>query len=239
MITTLAETPNSGVTLVETPPFQIDSILLKTLLEQGIATTLATHEVALNQTTRNSRNGGGIPIITQNNSNPCSYKDFMGCKPRSFFGMEGVVDLYHCIEKMEVAFRISSLPNDCRVKYATCTLMDFTITWWNNHAKSIWIDATYAMDWELLKQKMTEEYYPRQEVLEKELWNLTMKGSEVTAYTSQSNGLTKLYLGMVNPKYKKTKRYIWGLASPIQGLVNTSRPTIFDSAKRLAYQLTE
>lgn len=45
-------------------------------------------------------------------------------------------------------------------------------------------------------------------------------------------------LRIVTPGYKKTEQYIWGLAWQIQGMVTTSRPTTFDSAKSLAFNLT-
>lgn len=66
-----------------------------------------------------------------------------------------------------------------------------------------------------------------------------MKGLEVIAYTSRFNDLAFIFLGMVNLKYKKTERYVWGLASPTQGLVTASITTIFDNAKHLTYQLTK
>ncbi|KAI3790531.1 hypothetical protein L2E82_03636 [Cichorium intybus] len=236
--------PNTRETPTETtvtPPFQMDFTQVQTLMAQGIATALAAYTAAQNESSGNSRNGSGIPIANRNNSRQCSYKDFMACKPRNFFGNEGVVGLSRWIEKMEAVFRISSCPDDCQVKYATCTLMDSALTWWNDHAKSMGIDVAYGMSWASFKQIMIEEYCPRQEIqtLEQELWNLTMKGSEVTAYTSRFNDLASLCPGMVNPEYKKTEKYIWGLASPVQGLVTASKPTTFDSAKQLAYQLTE
>nr|KAJ0191941.1 hypothetical protein LSAT_V11C800447480 [Lactuca sativa] len=61
----------------------------------------------------------------------------------------------------EAVFHISACPDDCRVKYATCTLMDSALTWWNNHAKSMGIAKAYDMGWESLKQLMTKEYCPR------------------------------------------------------------------------------
>ena len=84
----------------------------------------------------------------------------MGCKPRSFYDTEGAVGLSHWIEKMEAVFRISACTEDCRVKYATCTLMDSALTWWNTHAKTMGIDEAYAMGWEYLKQMMIKEYCP-------------------------------------------------------------------------------
>ena len=77
------------------------------------------------------------------------------------------------------------------------------------------------------------------QALEQELWNLTMKGSEVAAYTSRFNDLASLCPGMVTPEDQKIERYIWGLASPVQGLVTASKPSTYDSAKQLAHLLTE
>nr|KAJ0208167.1 hypothetical protein LSAT_V11C500253380 [Lactuca sativa] len=84
----------------------------------------------------------------------------MGCKPRSFYGTEGAVGLSHWIEKTDVVFHISVCPDDFRVKYATCTLKDSALTWWNNHAKSMEITEAYSMDWEPLKQMMIRGYCP-------------------------------------------------------------------------------
>ena len=61
------------------------------------------------------------------------------------------------------------------------------------------------MSWDELKAMMLEEYYPRSEVqnLEQEFWNLTMKGSEVQAYTTRFTELAVLCPGMVTPVDKK------------------------------------
>lgn len=66
-----------------------------------------------------------------------------------------------------------------------------------------------------------------------------MKGLEVNTYTYLFNNFTNLFLGMVTLEDKNTEGYIWGLGSSVQGLVTTSRPSIFHSAKQLVYQLME
>lgn len=43
---------------------------------------------------------------------------------------------------------------------------------------------------------------------------------------------------LVTPEYKNMERYIQGLLQPIQGLDTTSKPTKYDSAKRLDFNLT-
>lgn len=83
------------------------------------------------------------------------------------------------------------------------------------------------------------EYFPREEMqkLESELWNLTMRGSDIEAYTTRFNDLATLCPHLVTPDSLKVERYIWGLPSPIQGNVQASEPAMFDSDKRLAHRL--
>nr|GEY56521.1 putative reverse transcriptase domain-containing protein [Tanacetum cinerariifolium] len=63
------------------------------------------------------------------------------------------------------------------VKFATYTLLDAALTWWNSQIRSLGLDA-YLMTWEVLKKKMTDKYYPQDEIkkLEIELWNLKYVG---------------------------------------------------------------
>ena len=77
------------------------------------------------------------------------------------------------------------------------------------------------MGWETMKDLMTEEYCPRGEIqkLEQELWNLSMKGTNVVAYTARFSELVALCPNMVPTEGKKIERYIWGLVPPYQGNV--------------------
>ena len=75
--------------------------------------------------------------------------------------------------------------------------------------------------------------------LEQELWNLKMKGSDIASYIERFSDLALLSPEMVTQESKKVERYIWGLVSPVQDFLTTSRPTTFDSSKKLVYQLNE
>ncbi|XP_023749744.1 uncharacterized protein LOC111898033 [Lactuca sativa] len=167
----------------------------------------------------------------------CTYKDFMNCKPKSFHGTDGVVNLTRWIEKTESVFQISFCPDDCKVRFVACTFVDAALTWWNNHVNTMRIDAANSMQWEELKRMLIEEYGPREEIqnMEQELWNLTMKGSEINAYTARFNDLAVMCPAFVTPEYKKIERYILGLASQIKGIEIASKPTTYDSAKRIAH----
>ncbi|GJZ79070.1 putative reverse transcriptase domain-containing protein [Tanacetum coccineum] len=59
------------------------------------------------------------------------------------------------------------------------------LTWWNSYKRTIGIEAAYVMSWAELRKLMTEVYCPRNEVhkMETELWNLVVKGNDLTAYT--------------------------------------------------------
>nr|GEW82374.1 putative reverse transcriptase domain-containing protein [Tanacetum cinerariifolium] len=120
--------------------------------------------------------GGFLPMARE-----CTFQDFLKCKPRTFSGTKGVVRLTCWFEKMKTVFNIS-------VKYATCTLQNSDLTWCNSHKRTIGVDAAYVMKWAGLMKLMTEVYCPRNEVqkMETELWNLIVKGNDLTAYTQRN-----------------------------------------------------
>nr|GEW85399.1 putative reverse transcriptase domain-containing protein [Tanacetum cinerariifolium] len=76
--------------------------------------------------------GGGLRRPVQP-ARVCSYTDFMKFQPLNFKGSEGIVGLSQWLEKMELVFHISGYAIDNQVKFATCTLLCATLTWWNGH----------------------------------------------------------------------------------------------------------
>nr|GEZ44239.1 hypothetical protein [Tanacetum cinerariifolium] len=107
---------------------------------------------------------------------PCYYADFMKCHPLNFKGTKGAVGLTRWIEKMESVFNISGCAMENQVKFATCSLLDATLTWWNSQIRTLGLDV-YTMTWIVLKKKMAYKYCPLGEVkkLEIELWNLKVR----------------------------------------------------------------
>ncbi|KAI3813755.1 hypothetical protein L1987_18487 [Smallanthus sonchifolius] len=95
------------------------------------------------------------------------------------------------IEKMESVIDISECTADCMVKYATCTLADKALTWWNSQMKTLGRQTAYQLSWDDLKAMMIEEYCPRNELqkIETEMWNLQMIGDDVAGYTDRFNEL--------------------------------------------------
>nr|GFA65779.1 hypothetical protein [Tanacetum cinerariifolium] len=134
--------------------------------------------------------GGFMPMARE-----CTFQDFLKCKPHAFSGTEGVVRLTRWFEKMETVFNISNCP-----------------------PKTIGVDAAYAMKWAGLMKLMTEVYCPRNEVqkVEAELWNLAVKGNDLTAYTQRFQELILLCTRMVPDEEDKVERFIGGLPDNIQ-----------------------
>ncbi|GJR04751.1 hypothetical protein Tco_0527735 [Tanacetum coccineum] len=77
---------------------------------------------------------------------------------------EGVVRLIRWFEKMETIFHISNCPKKYQVKYATCTLLNSALTWWNSHKRTIGTEAVFSMSWRELIKLMAEVYCPRNEI---------------------------------------------------------------------------
>ncbi|GJX37366.1 hypothetical protein Tco_0250669 [Tanacetum coccineum] len=138
-----------------------------------------------------NRNGGnGNP--NENNmdarhvARECTYQDFMKCQPLNFKGMERVVGLIKWFENMETVFYISNCPAKYQVKYATCTLLN------------------------KLMKLMAEVHCLRNEIqkMESELWNLTVKNNDLTAYTQRFHELTMLCTKMVPEEEDQVERFI-------------------------------
>ncbi|GKG35528.1 hypothetical protein Tco_0440682, partial [Tanacetum coccineum] len=106
----------------------------------------------------NENNRGARPVTRE-----CTYQDFMKCQPLNFMGMEGVVGLIRWFNKMEIVFHMSNYPEKYQVKYATCTLLNSALTWWNSHKRTIRADTAFSMSWRELMKLLAEVCCPRTE----------------------------------------------------------------------------
>ncbi|GKB92508.1 reverse transcriptase domain-containing protein, partial [Tanacetum coccineum] len=100
------------------------------------------------------------------------------------------------------------------------------LTWWNSHMKAVTQDVAYAMDWKTLKKMMTVKYCPRGEIkkLEIELWNLKVKGTDITSYTLRFQELALMCGRMFPEESDEVEKYVGGLPDMIRGNVMSYRP---------------
>ncbi|GKB97965.1 putative reverse transcriptase domain-containing protein, partial [Tanacetum coccineum] len=115
------------------------------------------------------------------------------------------------------------------------------LTWWNSYKRTIGIEAAYAMRWAELMKLMKKVYYPRNDVqkMETELWNLAVKGNDLTAYTRRFQDWVLLCTRMVPNEEDKVERFVGGLPDNIQGNVIAAEPTKLQDAIRVANNLMD
>ncbi|GKB36494.1 reverse transcriptase domain-containing protein, partial [Tanacetum coccineum] len=81
-------------------------------------------------------------------------------------------------------FSRSNCTEDCKVKFATGTLIEEALSWWNYFAQSIEIEEAYKITWVEFKKLLIKKYCPRIEVqkMEDEFYHLTVKGNDLKTY---------------------------------------------------------
>ncbi|GJS84805.1 reverse transcriptase domain-containing protein [Tanacetum coccineum] len=129
----------------------------------------------------------------------CSYKEFMSCQPINFKGSEGAVGLIRWFERTESVFSRSNCTEDYKVKFATGTLTEEALSWWNSFAQPIRIEEAYKITWVEFKKLLIKKYCPRTEVqkMEDEFYHLTVKGNDLKTYVRRFQELATLCPTMV------------------------------------------
>nr|GFB69277.1 hypothetical protein [Tanacetum cinerariifolium] len=183
---------------------------LQTMIDQGVTATLAARDalrITNGDDSHNSRTG---VRRTERAACECTYTDFLKCQPLPFKGTEGVASLSHWCERIESVFHISNCAAENQVKFATCTLHSFALTWWNTHVQTIGHEAAYGMSWKTLMKMMTNKYCPQNEIrkLEMELWELKVKGTDLASYTQRFQELVLLCGRMFFEESDKVKKYV-------------------------------
>ncbi|GKA11950.1 hypothetical protein Tco_0691496 [Tanacetum coccineum] len=69
-----------------------------------------------------------------------NYKGFMSCQPSYFNGTEGAAGLIRWFERTESIFSYSKCVEEDRVTFATGTLTDDALSWWNAYTQPIGIE---------------------------------------------------------------------------------------------------
>ncbi|GJZ60855.1 putative reverse transcriptase domain-containing protein, partial [Tanacetum coccineum] len=107
--------------------------------------------------------------------------------------------------------------NECaegkKVKFAAAILQGIALTWWNSKVATMGLEVVNQIPWNEMKQLMTVEFCPSEEVqrMKHELWNLKVKEYNIVAYTQRTKGCE----------------------------VTSSKPTNMSEAMRMAHKLME
>ncbi|GJZ16464.1 putative reverse transcriptase domain-containing protein [Tanacetum coccineum] len=219
----------------------IDTQMLNQLIATRVAEALAAAAVTHAASTQEENNLGS----NSSQNKTCNYKEFRSVMHENFRGTEGAVGLTRWFEKLESQFGISNVAEGDRVKFASSTLLDGALTWWNVYVRSVTLDTAHATPWSDFKAMFIRKYCPRNEIkqMENELWNLKVKGTNLTAYNQRFQELILLCPEMVPNADRLLERYIEGLPLNIKGNVTSSKPVdlheAIDMAQGLMYQVVQ
>ncbi|GJT72139.1 hypothetical protein Tco_1031425 [Tanacetum coccineum] len=117
--------------------------------------------------------------------------------------------------------------------------------WWNVYVRSVTLDTAHATPWSDFKAMFIRKYCPRNEVkqMENELWNLKVKGTNLTTYNQRFQELILLCPEMVPNTDRLLERYIEGLPLNIKGNVTSFKPVdlheAIEMAQGLMYQVVQ
>ncbi|GJT87827.1 reverse transcriptase domain-containing protein [Tanacetum coccineum] len=170
-----------------------------------------------------------------------NYKGFMSCQPSYFNGTEGAVGLIRWFERTESVFSRSKRVEEDRVTFATGTLTNDALSWWNAYAQPIGIKQANMITWTELKRLLTNKYYPRTEVkkMEDEFYNLAVKENDLKTYVRRFQELAVLCPNMVLNTEKLMEVFIGGLPRSIEGNVTASKPQTLEEAITITQRLME
>ncbi|GJY50044.1 putative reverse transcriptase domain-containing protein [Tanacetum coccineum] len=117
---------------------------------------------------------------------------FQSCNPKEYDGKGGAIALTRWIEKMENVIDNSGCAENQKVRYATSSLVNKALTWWNTQCQARGRVAAMAISWNDFKALMVEEFCP-----------------------NRFHELAKLVPHLVTPESSRIKRYIAGLCGTL------------------------
>nr|GEX15743.1 hypothetical protein [Tanacetum cinerariifolium] len=179
----------------------INQATIRKLVADSVVVALEAQAATMANPDNTNRNTGQGETLVERK---CSYKEFMSCQPFNFKGTQGVFGLIHWFERTESVISRNNCTEDCKVKFATGTLTEEALTWWNSFAQPIRIEEGYKITWSKFKKCLIKKNYPRTEIkkMEDEFYNLTVKGNDLKTYIRRFQELAVLCPTMV-PNSKK------------------------------------
>nr|GEZ03260.1 reverse transcriptase domain-containing protein [Tanacetum cinerariifolium] len=187
---------STSTTLASEVP-AMDQATIRQLISDGIAAALEALAVTMANTDNPNRNLRSKETPIAKRGN---YKEFISCQPFYF--------------------------NEDKVTFATGTLTNDALSWWNAYAQPIGIEQANKITWTELKRLLTNNYCPRTEIkkMEDEFYNLVVKQNDLKTYIRRFQELAILCPNMVPNSEKLIEVFIGGLPKSIEGNVTASKP---------------
>nr|GEV23936.1 reverse transcriptase domain-containing protein [Tanacetum cinerariifolium] len=143
----------------------------------------------------------------------CRYKEFMSCQPFNFKGSEGAVGLIYWFECTESVFSRSNCTKDFKVKFATGTLTEEALSWWNSFAQPIRIEEAYKLSWVEFNKLLIKKYCPRTKIqkMEDEFYHITVKGNDLKIYTTNNDAQGRTYMLRDMNAHQPERSYVFNI----------------------------
>ncbi|GJT87368.1 putative reverse transcriptase domain-containing protein [Tanacetum coccineum] len=185
---------------------------IRKLVADSVTSALEAQAATMASASNPNRNTGPTGTPAVKTGN---YKEFISCQPFYF--------------------------NENKVTFATGTLTDDALSWWNAYAQPMGIEQANQITWTELKRLLTNKYCPRTEIrkMEEELYNLIVKGNDLKPYVRRFQELTVLCPNMVPNNDKLLEAFIGGLPRSIEGNVTASKPQTLKEAINIAQRLMD
>ncbi|GJT99346.1 putative reverse transcriptase domain-containing protein [Tanacetum coccineum] len=185
---------------------------IRKLVADSVTAALEAQAATMANANNPNRNTGPTGTPVLKTGN---YKEFISCQPFYF--------------------------NENKVTFATGTLTDDALSWWNAYAQPMGVEQANQITWTELKRLLTNKYCPRTEIrkMEEELYNLTVKGNDLKPYVRRFQELTILCPNMVPNTEKLLEAFIGGLPRSIEGNVIASKRQTLEEAINIAQRLMD
>nr|GEV73876.1 retrovirus-related Pol polyprotein from transposon 17.6 [Tanacetum cinerariifolium] len=140
------------------------------------------------------------------------------------------------IPRTESVFSRSNCAEENKVAFATGTLTNDPLSWWNAYTQPIGIEQANRITWTELKRLLTNKYCLQTEInkMEDELYNLSIKGNDLKTYVRIFQELAVLCPNMVPNNEKLIEVFIGGLPRSIEGNVTALKPQTLEEAINIA-----
>nr|GEW46937.1 reverse transcriptase domain-containing protein [Tanacetum cinerariifolium] len=177
---------------------------IRKLVADSVAAALETQKATMAEADNSIRE---IPVAKRRN-----YKEFISYQPFYFNGMEGVVALIRWFERTESVFSRSNCAEENKVAFATGTLTNDSLSWWNAYIQPIGIEKSNRITWTELKRLLTNKRFQE---------------------------LAILCPNMIPNNEKLMEVFIGGLPRSIEGNVTGSKPQTLEEAINIAQRLMD
>nr|GEY53510.1 reverse transcriptase domain-containing protein [Tanacetum cinerariifolium] len=172
---------------------------IRKLVAESIDAVLETQTATIAEADNSIRK---IPVAKRGN-----YKEFISCQPSYFNGTEGVVGLIYWFERTKSVFSQSNYAEENKVAFATGTLTNDALSWWNAYAQPIRIEQANRITW---------------------------TGNDLKTYVRRFQELAVLCPNMIPNNEKLMEVVIDGLPRSIKGNVTASKLRTLEEAIHIA-----